>query len=207
MALEIRRVTSADELAAVRRQRHAIHVGELGYPPSHAEPLDATGWIFGAFSGGELAASVRVNYDSFGDYEALYRMRRFGPHFPAGMSVVTKLMIAPAWRAGTLMARLGLALYVHTRDHRPQTQFCLIDCVPPLKGFFLRLGYRQIGPAIDHPAAGPVLPMAFAVYDLDHFRRVGSPLATVCPHHDAATAAWFARHFATELEAHACTTA
>lgn len=207
MKIEIRLATSADDLAAVQRQRHAIHVQELGYPPSRADPLDGSGRIFCAFDGAELVASVRVNYDHFGDYEALYPMRRFGTHFPAGMSVVTKLMIAPAWRAGTLMARLGLTLYVHTRDHRPQTQFCLIDCVPPLKRFFLRLGYRQIGPAIAHPAAGPVLPMAFAVYDREHFDRVGSPLAAVCPHHDSTTAAWFADTFATELEAYACATA
>lgn len=164
-----------------------------------AEPLDATGLLFGAFSDAQLVASVRVHYRDFGDYEAMYDLRRFGPYFPDGLSVVTKLMIDPDWRAGSLLARLGLALYVHTRDHCPQTKFCIIDCVPRLKPYFERLGYRQIGPAIAHPAAGAVIPMAFAVYDLAHFRRVRSPLASVCPSHDAESTAWFEDRFANEL--------
>ena len=206
MAIDIRPLVTADERAAVHRQRYAIYVEELGYPQRHAdaqqrtvaEPLDDTGVVFGAFDGPQLVASVRVNYEDFGEYEALYGLQRFGPYFPGGLSVVTKLMIEPAWRAGTLMARLGLALYVHTRDHRPQTMFCVIDCVPALRNFFLRLGYRQIGPPIAHPAAGTVLPMAFAVYDQAHFRKVRSPLAAVCPRHDGDVAEWFAAKFAPE---------
>lgn len=202
MSLVIRPVAGADERLAVRQQRQAIYVEELGYRPADDERLDATGVLFGAFDGTRLVGSVRVNYgeadDAFGDYETLYRLRRFGPWFPQGISIVTKLMIEPAHRAGTLMARFGVALYEHTRRTRPQTMFCVIDCVPALAGFFLRLGYRPIGAPFLHPAAGTVLPMAFAVYDRLHFERVRSPLAAVCPLHDAASAAWLSRLLAQE---------
>lgn len=206
----IRPVANAAERLAVQRQRHAIYVEELGYAQKHAdpsartvaEPMDAAGVIFGAFEGTQLVGSVRVNYgdvpDAFGEYEALYGLRRFGPWFPQGISIVTKLMIEPAYRAGTLMARFGVALYEHTRRTRPQTMFCVIDCVPALAGFFLRLGYRPIGPAFMHPAAGTVLPMAFAVYDRRHFEQVRSPLAAVCPTHDGPSSAWLARLLADE---------
>ena len=209
MSLDIRTVHAADEVAAIQRQRYAIYVEELGYPQRHAdpatrrvaEPLDDSGVLFGAFEDERLVGSVRVNYggdapDQGGDgglreYTALYGLQRFERWFPGGISVVTKLMIEPSHRAGTLLARFGQALYVHTRDTRPQTMFCVIDCVPALRSFFLRLGYRQIGPWLRHPAAGWVVPMAFPVYDLEHFRSVRSPLAAVCPRHDEASAAWF----------------
>ena len=214
MGIDIRVVTTPGEIRAIQRQRYAIYVEELGYPQRHAchesrtvaEPLDASGVLFGAFEHGRLLASVRVNYGStsseygegqaFGEFTALYGLQRFGRWDPGGISVVTKLMIEPEHRAGTLMARLGVALYVHTRETLPSTMFCVIDCVPALRDYFQRLGYRQIGPQFRHSAAGMVVPMAFPVYDRRHFESVRSPLARACPRHDEATAAWFRDTFA-----------
>ena len=218
MAIDIRVVTAPHEIRAIQRQRFEIYSEELGYPQRHAchqsrtvaEPMDAIGVLFGAFEHGRLVASVRVNYGSamagssddpaLGEFTALYGLRRFGRWFPGGISVVTKLMIEPEYRAGTLMARLGLALYIHTRETRPATMFCVIDCVPALRGYFQRLGYRQIGPWFQHPAAGLVVPMAFPVYDRNHFETVRSPLAKACPRHDETSAAWFRSTFVQEAD-------
>lgn len=208
MAIEIRRVSSDDELQAVYRQRFAVYVSELGYRQTCAdphtgtvvEPWDANGHILGAFDGVHLVASVRANYASclasdggFGDYVLHYGMGRFGAWFPHGIGIATKLIIDPPYRAGTLLARLALALYVHTREHMPHTMFCLIDCVPSLRDIYGRLGYRQIAAPFLHPAAGCVIPMAMAIYDQAHLMDVRSPLARVCPHHDRESAAWLAR--------------
>lgn len=163
-----------------------------------AEPLDASGHIFGAFCDEGLVGSVRVNYGDegdFGDYFELYGMDRFGAYAPAELCIVTKLMLLPAFRAGTLMARLRMAMYEHTRDHKPHMKFCLIDCIPPYQGYFERIGYRPIGPRIRHPAAGLVIPLAFPVYDLEHFGRIRSPLARVCPRHDRVSVGWFSKTF------------
>jgi hypothetical protein len=152
---------------------------------------------------------VRVNHGSsgagsgFGEYAALLQMHRFGAYFPNRLGMVTRLLIDRPYRAGTVMARLALAVYEHTRKTQPDIAFCLIDCVPALRGVFLRLGYRQFGPAFGHPTAKLVLPMVFAVYDKHHFQRVRSPLASVCPHHDTLTADWLAHTFAAEFTAHA----
>lgn len=210
MSLTIRPVHRAHEVAAIQHQRYAIYVEELGYPQRYAdpatrrvaEPLDDTGVLFGAFDGDRLVGSVRVNHGSDGDlleYVELFGLRRFGRWFPEGVSIVTKLMIEPAYRRGTLLARIGQALYRHTVQTRPRTQFCMVDSVPEHAGFFLRLGYRPIGPHFLDPAAGVVLPMAFPVFDLEHFRRVRSPLAAVCPFHDETSAAWFRQHLAIDV--------
>ena len=214
MTLNIRPIQGAAELEAVRQHRQAVHAGELGFralpedsPFAVADAaLDISGHLFGAFDGSRLVASVRVNYGEtslpeggFGPYAALYGMERFGPMFPSQISVVTKLVAEPAWRSGTLMSQFGVELYTHTRDTQPQVMFCLIDCVPMLKAFFEQIGYRQIGPPFQHPTAGKVLPLAFAVYDQQHFTKIGSPLAAVCPWHDTASVDWFERRFAAEL--------
>jgi hypothetical protein len=124
---------------------------------------------------------------------------RFKPSWHERLAVVTKLMVRPEFRHGIVLSRLGLALYEFTCDSEPNARFCLIDCIPPLKHLFVRLGYRQIGPSMRHPAAGMVLPMAFPIYNLAHFRRVRSPLAVACPRHDTVSCAWFENTFAAEL--------
>ena len=208
MAIEIRRLCTAQDKQAMLRQRRAIFVNELGYADRHADPadpLDNHAHLFGAFDGPRMVASVRVNYGAdvagggFGDYADHLAMHRFGHYFPDRLGMVTRLMIDPPYRAGTLMARIGVAIYEHTRSARPGTAFCLIDCVPPLKEFFVRLGYRQLGAPFKHPTAPPVLPMGFAVYDQAHFQHVRSPLARVCPRHDTQDVDWFVREFAAEL--------
>lgn len=203
MAIDIRPIGDAAEHLAVLRQRYAIYVEELGYAQPHAdaaartvaEPMDAGAVLFGAFDGPRLLASARVNYgdagaETFGPLAQAYGLQRYGPWFPRGIGIVTKMMIEREHRAGTLLARMGLALYRWTQRTRPHTMFCVIDCVPGLVACYRRLGYRPVGAPFRHPAAGPVQPMALAVYDLAHLRRVRSPLAAACPRHDEATARW-----------------
>jgi hypothetical protein len=217
MSIDIRLIHGPDELQAVLQLRRRIYGQELGYalPPMptgatlEPEALDFTGHLFGAFEGSRLVGAVRVNYgctsgeppaDGFGPYADFYGMSRFGPAYPQGISIVTRLMAEAEHRSGQTMARFGVALYEHTRDTQPQVDFCVIDCVPALKPLFLRIGYRQIGPVLQHPVAGAVLPLAFAVYHREHFVRVGSPLAAVCPRHDRAAAEWFDAKFAGEVQ-------
>lgn len=167
------------------------------------------GFLLGAFDGVHLAGSVRINYGStsfdggFGEYNALWGLQRFGHYFPDRLFMVTRLMIAGPYRCGTVLARFSIALYQHMRSTRPGSAFCLIDCAPEMKDFFLRLGSRQIGAQFTHPTAGPALPMAFGLYDLAHFRHVRSPVANVCPRHDAQDVDWFEHTFANELQAYA----
>lgn len=213
MAVEIRRVTSSEEMFAVRRQRYAAYVGELKYPDPHAdhaartivEPLDNSGITVGAFLGTRLIGSVRINYRDFGEHGSLPCVRRFEPYLPDRLTLITKLVIDQPFRSGTLMARLGVELYRHTISAHPQTMFGVISCVPRLQGFFHRFGYRRIGPTFTHSHAGTSVPMAFAMYDQEYLRQAGSAVARLCPRHDTESSEWFAKTFAHEFERTACT--
>ena len=215
MAAEIRPISSSEEMLAVQRQRYATYINELKYPDPHAdhanrtivEPQDTTGTTLGAFMGDELIGSVRISYRDFGEYGDLPSVRRFGPYFPDRLMLITKMVIEPPYRSGTLLARFGVELYRHTIAAHPETIFGVMSCVPSLQGFFLRFGYRPIGPAFHHSYAGMTVPMAVALYDLHHFRRSGSTVVKLCPRHDTESSDWFARTFAAEFESDACTSA
>jgi len=156
---------------------------------------------------GVLVGSVRSNYGCEGDlgeYVELYRLRRFGPHFPHRLGISTKLVLHPDHRTGTLMPRLCLAGFTHTVEtHGFGGLFGLIDARPPLDHYFRRLGYRQIGPPFPHPAAGQVVPMCLPIYDRDHLLRVRSPFAKLVPAVDHPSVGWFYREFAPELAEYA----
>jgi hypothetical protein len=109
MSIDIRLIHGPDELQAVLQLRRRIYGQELGYalPPMptgatlEPEALDFTGHLFGAFEGSRLVGAVRVNYgctsgeppaDGFGPYADFYGMSRFGPAYPQGISIVTRLM-------------------------------------------------------------------------------------------------------------------
>ena len=214
MGTEIRRVASSEDMLAVRRQRYATYVGELQHRDPHAnhvdrtivEPLDDAGTTLGAFVGTRMVGSVRINYRDFGEYGELPSVRRFEPYLPDGLTLITRLAIDPPYRCGTLLARFGVELYRHTIATHPETMFGVIACVPALQGFYRRFGYRQIGPAFSHSYAGTTVPMAFAMYDREHLRQVGSAVFKLCPRHDAESSNWFAGTFAAEFESSACTT-
>ena len=213
MSYDVMPVRDPDTMHSIARQRYEIYVEELGYHQVHAnaacrtvvEPLDATGVLYAVRDGEALAGSARVNYGCddpgpvFGEYRQLYPMKRFGAAYPRQLCIVTKLMLAPSYRSGTLLSVVASGLYTHMRVLRPDVRFCLIDCVPPLRGVFERLGYRVIGSAFQHPAGPPVLPMAFVVYGRTHFERVGSPLARLCPHDDISGLTWFEQAFEQEI--------
>jgi len=213
MSYDVMPVRDPDTMHSIARQRYEIYVEELGYHQVHAdavrrtvvEPLDATGVVYAVRDGEVLAGSARMNYGCddpdlvFGEYRQLYPMERFGAAYPRQLCIVTKLMLAPSYRSGTLLAVVASALHMHTRVLRPDMRYCLIDCVPQLRGVFERLGYRTIGSAFQHPAGPRVLPMAFVVYGRTHFSRVGSPLASLCPHDDISGLTWFEHEFEQEI--------
>lgn len=209
MSLEIRLARTTADIEAAQRQRYDIFVRDMGYaaPDEHhrqertVDPLDTTGDILVAYDGARLAGSVLINHGDLGGYAQLACLRRFGRYFPDRLMLITKLVIAPAYRRSSLMTRMALALYVHCRDHHPGTLFGALACVDGHANYYERLGYRALGETLDHPAAGRVAMMAVALYDLKHFQRVCRPVARLCPRHDAESSEWFARTFESSTQA------
>lgn len=203
MSIDIRIARTAAEIEAAQRQRYDIFVRDMGYaaPAEHhqlartVDLLDASGDILVAYDGHSLAGSVLINHGDLGAYASLACLRKFGPYFPDRLMLITKLVIAPAYRSSSLMTRFALALYAHCRDQHPRTMFGVIACVENHAAYYERLGYRHLGECFHHAAAGRVAMMAVALYDLQHFQRVSPAVARLCPRHDTESSAWFARTF------------
>jgi hypothetical protein len=178
----IRSATTPEDLNKVAQFRYRIYVEEMGRFQQYAnhtektiyEPLDQHGHILMAVEDSNVVGTVRVNLGSesdLGPYTELYRLRELGSLFPNRVSITTKLMIAPEYRRTPLALKLALACYRYASD----VDVDAIDCNPPLRPFFLKLGYRQIFGPIHHPEYGYVIPMFIAVRDKAHLKQVGSP--------------------------------
>lgn len=180
----IEHATTEDDLTKVGRFRYRIYVEEMKRFQQYAdhaartvcEPLDRSGHVLIALQGSEVVGTVRFNLGSESDlglYTELYRLKELGPLFPKRVSITTKLMIAPEYRRTPLALRLALASYKYASVRGVDVD--AIDCNPPLKSFFAKLGYRQVFGAIDHPEYGHVIPMFLAVRDKQHLQQVRSP--------------------------------
>jgi len=180
----IRSATTPEDLTKVARFRYRIYVEEMGRFQQYAdhkektvhEPLDRHGHILMALEDSNVVGTVRFNLGSeseFGPYTELYRLRELGALFPNRVSITTKLMIAPEYRRTPLALKLALASY--KCGSARGVDIDAMDCNPPLRPFFTKLGYRQIFGAIDHPEYGYVIPMFLAVRDKCHLKQVGSP--------------------------------
>jgi len=214
MPIEIRRITTPEELTAVYRQRYAIYVEELKYPQRYAnhvtqmvvEPLDIYAHILGAFEDGVLVGSARINFGSegaLGDYVDLYGMRAFGSYFPERLSICTKFIVAPTHRAGMTGIELSKGCYRHGTAHPSGNVFNLIDSRPPRDRYFRRLGYRQVRPSIMHPDAGEVVPLVLPIFDTRHLESINSPFAKLLPSvRDYGSVRWFYETFGEELAQH-----
>ena len=121
--LEIRLAQTTEEREQVFRLRYQIHVEELGwfdrcenYEPNHhkktiEEPLDRTGYIFGAFEDRRLVGTIRINYaknlENLEEYANLYKMREYaGDAHPLFTSITSRLMVPHHLRGGTIGLRL-----------------------------------------------------------------------------------------------------
>lgn len=189
LTMELARITqatTAEDLIKVARFRYRIYVEEMGRFQQYAdhaektvrEPLDEHGHILMAMEDPNVVGTVRVNLGSEGDlgaYTELYRLRELGGMFPNRVSITTKLMVAPEYRRTPLALKLALACYRYASE--VEVEVDAIDCNPPLRPFFAKLGYRQIFGAIDHPEYGHVIPMLLAVRDKHHLKEVGSPFS------------------------------
>jgi hypothetical protein len=191
MSLEIRRVTEPAELEEVFRLRYRVYVQELQYPQRYAdpcsqtvrEPLDEMGHILGLFDHSRLVGTCRINpaaESDLGEYVELYQLQRFVPFFPRHVSVTTKGMILPEYRAGVPCLKMVLDCFRYLRMLTPAICFNFIDARPHLLPLHRKVGYRQVFPNFQHPDFGKVVhPLVLVVRDQGYLRWIQSPLASV----------------------------
>jgi GNAT superfamily N-acetyltransferase len=163
-------MVSAIRLAATRYERellysfrYRIYVTEMNrrqkYADHHArrieDPLDATAHNLVAWDGHAVVGCVRLNFAWLGGvdyYRNLLRMSDLAPEFPNGVSLSTRLMVAPDRRGGNLAYRLSAAAYRLARQSGVYWNF--LDCNDHLVTFFEKLGYVWTHRAVQEEYGG-----------------------------------------------------
>jgi hypothetical protein len=205
MDVHVREAHTEAEKQAIYRLRYQVYVEELGCAAQFAdrgrrllvEPIDAHAHQFYATVDGELVGAVRGIARREGplEHEQLYGLEQFRPLYPDAVSMTTKLVVAPGKRGGRVLNDLVRMVYEVGRRMGIQLDF--LSCWPHLTRQYEHLGYRRYRDDIDHPEGGRLTPLVLALEDLDHLRRVGSPLAEVAQALDNSPAAaeLFTRRF------------
>ncbi len=181
-------VTNKSDLEKVFKFRYQIYIEEMHRLQKWAdhslkvirEPLDRTGIIVAAFQGDEVVATCRLNIsrDTTFDYAELYDFEQFEKLFPGRVSFITKLMIKPELRKGTLFIRFMKELFKILRTEGVCVN--VIDCNDHLVKPFAKLGFQQYQEKINHPEYGHVTPMVMYNRDEVYFETVRSPLSELC---------------------------
>lgn len=182
---EICEVRSSADREALQRFRHRITVldmnrprFELGYQTSVRDDNLKTGSVqLIASSQSEIVGTVQINYAfarDLGIDADFYRMREFaGADHPDHTCVISRLLVAPAWRGGALGRELCLAAYRHALGQNARTAF--LRCNDPLVYYFSALGFKPYIGKARHAQCGEVVPMMLELQDEKYLAAVKSP--------------------------------
>jgi len=185
-AINVRFVSSPEELDAIYRFRYAVYVEEMKRKQAYADhvkkliadPLDKGAHVLAAFDReGKVIGTLRTNLlreSDIGHYRELYGLDRLSAEESKSTSISTRLMVAPEFRDGTLPVEMAKALCTFSIDQGITADFA--DCNLPVLGFFLGLGYQIFRPCVHSPEYGEVSVVRLDLANLDHLRKVKSPL-------------------------------
>ncbi len=105
-----------------------------------------------------------------------YHLDKFPPAILARTQVFTRLVILKDYRKTAASLVLFRRLFA---DALPRdTLASLLSCEPGLYASYLRLGFRPLGGVHQGSSGGFRIPMVILTHDLEHFRRVRSPLVS-----------------------------
>jgi len=184
-----------DQKNQAYRLRYEIYVEEMNrYRGSagHAarvlvEPEDAQSRLFVAevagAEGPEIVATMRLTWG--GDaplperHIVQYDLARFLDEMPAEHLIVgERFMVAPAHRGGDVLWALFRHYMEFVNQHRIQLAFG--DCEPHYLNLYMGMGFRTYTRRhVNSPETGYLIPLVMVAEDLDHLRRLKSPLSDV----------------------------
>jgi hypothetical protein len=108
------------------------------------------------------------------DSRAEYHLDKFPPALLKRTQVFTRLAILPPYRKTA--ASLALLRRLYDDALASGVLACLQSCEPGLYPGYLRLGFRPLGGVHQGAWGGFRIPMVAIVHDMEHARRVRSPL-------------------------------
>ena len=208
VTIDCRSITSRLDLDAIRRLRYDVYAVESGLDLAGmdhdrhtlGDALDFCSLTIGAFEAERAVATVRCSPFEFIARDSVLR-ERFIPHaFPvaeAKQVVISRLMVRASHRGAAISLRLLAA--VHRHLVRCGTELAFLECTAQLVPLYERLGARRYRSAIADPASGLMIPMVCLVGDIEHARKMGSPLTAASNGGNAPEAtrlrAWFESTF------------
>jgi hypothetical protein len=205
--------TTQEERRAIQAFRYSIYVEELGKTVvnadhTHKRIADAADNADNAVliytgSVADITGSVRIEFFGPGEVPKAVRNRfsmdRFEDIDLHGVSVSSRMTVDRSLRGKLVLPAIARAAYRLCVERG--VVFDFIYCAPGLVTAWRRLGYRPFGGDPVASADGLRIPLAGAIYDVDFFRSVRSPLASIARNaaregcFDAAPASAWASHF------------
>jgi hypothetical protein len=186
MMIDVRQVMPGDPVFdAVARLRYAVYAEEENQclpGMDHARRVLADEWdassvVLAALLGDEVIGTLRLTpADALPEGSALY-----APFRAAGIPVprrrqllVGRLMVAAPHRGGPACQLLFAAGYAAALQRGFEVG--LAECSPRNLPLYESIGCRAIAPAYCEPVYGLNVPLALAIRDVRHLKRIGSPL-------------------------------
>lgn len=177
-----------EERQTVYRLRYDVYVEEMGRYQSTAdharrtlhEDCDEHSRISYVEIDGDVVATARLTWGGDGPIPQRmidqYGLAPFLAELPASaIAVGERAMVRPHLRGTDLLLKLMCNGMQFVNDNRIQLIFG--DCEPHLLNLYLGLGQRTYSKTnVNSAEAGYLIPIVTVVEDIEHFRRLNSPL-------------------------------
>jgi predicted GNAT family N-acyltransferase len=187
MDIQVQYADSEAERAKIFRLRYDIYVKEMNYLAGVVDsenklltdPYDETARLLYATVGDEVAGTLRIHWGADApfppEFYETYDLARFEPVVPAEkMMIFTRFMVRKQYRGTMLPFQLLTAVAESSLSKKAQLSFC--DCRPHLLNLYLNLGFRTYAKTYNDAALGLMVPLVLVIDDLEHLKRVNSPL-------------------------------
>lgn len=181
--------TTPAEKREIYHLRYQIYVGEMC---KHVEGVDYANqllyddldewcFLFYAKVGSEVIATARINIGTFADFPQklveLLSLETFQnditEHGDPKICYFAKLMVAPAHRGSPVLYLLMVKCYEICCNNQVQFGFSL--CHFHLLRLYEQMGFHRYSKNLVYPGYGLITPIVLTD-DIEHFRRVRSPL-------------------------------
>ena len=205
---EIKVATTEEERFRIYRFRYDIYVKEMGKRPTvadHSRQIirdeldDADAHLLYAEHNGQIIGSVRLNCRTKNQFpaswERIYDVQKFTPDFGDHISMTSRMMVGQDWRGSSIPAALVGAVYQAGREMGSKFDFC--NCAPSLLEFYEQIGFRRFTDGFIDEDNGYRVPLVMVVRDIEHLKRVRSPLYRVARNfsHEPEASEWFQKTF------------
>ena len=187
--IRIVETTDADLLEQAYRLRYMVSVEEMSKNVSAADHArkeirdeldDEQSSILCALVDDTVIATLRLTWGSSQlpqSYHDLFSLHRFAAFPIEVLSFTSRLVVHKDWRGTPALGLLFAHGYTLSRERGSRINFC--HCAPALVKLYEQVGYRRYADAIVDPDVGYHIPLLLLTEDVEHLRRVCSPLLRV----------------------------